>query len=299
MPVFVEPLSPERIPGIRDVLEADGALAEDAKFRSHWLAFLEDPFKANSEVLIARSGGQVQGFATATRPPGNRDGSPACFYWVAGNKRRQGIGRALKEGMDTRLAARGFPQQMVSAKEDWDDVIPFLEATGFTKTGANAVMADVGDPYSYRPVDGISCDVYTGGDPKLNADIADLFNRAFASDPSVAPTTGDLVQSRIEDEDMWTMVATEDATGKVVGLMECTRTGFLFSIAVARSHWGTGLADYLGGRVLDHCRETGQTGLWSLVRPTNRASMAFHERMGWQRVSTSILYASPTGAAPT
>ena len=158
-------------------------------------------------------------------------------------------------------------------------------------------MGSVGKPYSYKPVEGVRCAVYAGGDPRLNDAIADVQNRAFASEPSYPIVTGELVQSLFGWENSWMVVATEEATGKVVGVVEATHSNVFLSIAVLRRYWGTGLADWMGGLALDRHAEAGNTEPWTMVRTTNRASLAYLGRMNWRQVGTCTFYAAPTGAS--
>lgn len=299
MPPTVESLTPELIPNLRAMLEADGLLAEDAKHRDYWLTLLADPFRRNSDVLIARSGAAVEGMAAIDRRPfgrGNDEGRSA-FGWVARERRRQGIGTALKKAVDAHLAARGIPRQFAMLLSGWDDALPFLEANGFTKDSDNVIMGSVGKPYSYKPVEGVRCTVYVGGDPHMNDAIADVQNRSFASEPSYPVVTGELVQSLIGWENSWMVLAIEEATGKVVGVVECTHSNVFLGIAVLRRYWGTGLAEWMGGLALDRYAEAGNTEPWTMVRTTNRASIAYLERMNWQQVGTLAFYAASTGAS--
>ncbi|MBE0529790.1 MAG: hypothetical protein IH626_03125 [Rhodospirillales bacterium] len=295
----VESLTPERISDLEAMLEADGLLAEDAKHRDYWLAILADPFRRNSDVLIARSGATVEGMVAIDRRPFGRgdDEGRSAFGWVARERRRQGIGTALRKGVNAHLAARGIPRQLAMLLGGWDDALPFLEANGFTKDSDNVIMGSVGKPYSYTPVEGVRCTVYAGGDPHLNDAIADVQNRAFASEPSYPVVTGELVQSLIGWENSWMVVAIEEATENVVGVVECTHSNVFLGIAVLRRYWGTGLAEWMGGLALDRYAEAGNTEPWTMVRTTNRASLAYLERMNWQQVGTLAFYVASTGSA--
>jgi hypothetical protein len=72
MPPIVESLTLERLSDLKAMLGADGLLAEDAKHRDYWLALLANPFRRNSEVLIARSGATVEEMAAIDRRPFGR-----------------------------------------------------------------------------------------------------------------------------------------------------------------------------------------------------------------------------------
>lgn len=297
MPITVEPLTGDSLPAVVRLLETHGCLEEGAPNRGYWLAVTADPFRIHSDVLIGRVDGAVAGLALVMRRPfGAGAGGGRCvFGWVAPDRRRLGVGRALKAGVDHRLAALGVGQQVASLLPGVEGGRLFLEALGFTHLATDLVMGAVGKPYSYAPVPGLRAALYTGGDPSLDAAIAELLNRAFRSDPMIEPTTAAKVAHLMAVEKTWMMLAIEEGTEAVVGATECTDGTAFISIAVARRYWGKGVADWIAGLSLDRYRDAG-TSPWALVRAENQASIALMTRVNWEQIGTCAFYASPVSA---
>ena len=298
MPFVVDTLTPDRLPAFRDLLEVGGMLAEESGFRDFWLDVLDAPFRRHLEFLIAGSEGEVHGFAAAARRPQGPDGYRSVIGWVRRDRRRQGIGTALLKAMGPRLAARGIARQATSIDESWDGSRLFLEANGFEVDSVSYVIGYVGDPYMSAPVDGVRCFVYAGGDARLNDEVSDFHNRYLARESGVSVMTGELIEYLVTNEDAWMMVAADEASGSVVGLLLCSGGNFFSNIAVARRYWGTGLADWVGSLAIDHCLRTGNDSPWSFVRPTNRAPLALLERNNWRKLATRVFYIAPTSPAP-
>jgi hypothetical protein len=209
--------------------------------------------------------------------------------------RRQGIGTRLKEAVDRHMAEAGMPLHYAMLYEGQEDALPFLEATGFREACKDIVIAWNGGDYSYTPVEGVHCREYRGGNPVLNAKIAEFQNKAFVRETMVPHLTADSIEGILTGDGHWMMVAVETATDEVVGVTECTDSTLFPSISVARRYWAKGLAEWIGGLSLDRYVAAGIEKPWTIARPENRASIAYLKRMNWHPVSHSITYASPTG----
>src|SRR3546814_5640308 len=78
------------------------------------------------------------------------------------------------------------PLQYAFIHGELEDCVPFLEATGFTKICHDLRIGWDGSDYGYKPVDGVRCELYRGGDPVMNERVAAFQNRAFVREPMVA-----------------------------------------------------------------------------------------------------------------
>ncbi|MBU0725303.1 MAG: hypothetical protein KJ904_00960 [Alphaproteobacteria bacterium] len=302
MPIRLEDYTEAHKPALAARLDAEGLTKREGAVGLFWQTLLSDPYKQNSVIVVATEdagegageGRAVHGIGIGMRRPYGRDSGRPVFYWVATEKRRQGIGAMLKQAIGKRLAAAGVPTQYGSLFNGQEDAIPFLTATGFQQICCDLIIGWNGGEYTYKPVEGVSCAIYRGGDPVLNEKIAAFQNKAFVRETMVPHLTGDSIEHILVNEKHWMMVATEDATGEVVGVTECSDTNIFPSISVARRYWASGLAEWIGGLSLDIYVAAGITDPWTIVRPVNRASLAYLARMNWHEKGTITSFGAPT-----
>ncbi|MBS1196435.1 MAG: Acetyltransferase domain [Proteobacteria bacterium] len=291
--LIIETLAPEHYAALARMLGEEQLLVENAPMRSMWQSMVDEPFRQNSVVLVARRGDCVEGVMAAGRRPFYQDCSQMLMFWVRKGSRRQGIGRALKAVVGTALRQQGVPRMIAGVPGFQDDVRQFLLATDFVHLETSLVMGAGDKIPSVEPVPGFSCRHYTGGDAAFDSGIAELMNKAFVNEGVVPPTSGEMLADILDSADSWMIVAVEEKTGSVVGYSECTDSGFFSSIAVARRHWGSSLADWIAALSLERLKDCCKLPPWALVRPNNRASIALMERFGWQQVGTCEFYAAP------
>ena len=290
---IIETLAPEHYAALARMLGEEQLLVENAPMRSMWQSMVDEPLRQNSVVLVARCGDCVEGVIAAGRRPFYQDCSQMLLFWVRQSRRRQGVGRALKAAVGAALRIQGVPRMIVGVPGYQDDLRQFLLATDFVHLETSLVMAVGEKTPSAEPIPGFSCRYYTGGDAVLDAGIAELMNKAFVNECVVPPTSGEMVADILDSADSWMMVAVEEKTGKVVGYSECTDSGIFSSLAVARRHWGSSLADWIAVLSLQRLKGCCKLPPWALVRPNNRASIALMERLGWQQVGSCEFYAAP------
>ncbi len=205
------------------------------------------------------------------------------------------LGPALKVAVDEVLAEIGARRQLVNVGPANAIVGKLCDVVGLVpimpyhrlKWDNGGALVDV------SAVEGVTMAPYAGGDPDTNAGIAAVWKSAFRSDPIEPVLTPEVLEEAVRTLDIWFMVAREDDGGRVVGLSEAGPGSYFSGIAVARSHWGKGLADAL---VLATCNEfmaRGINDLNSMTRTTNRPSLALQDRLGWEIFEDGMMYATP------
>jgi len=296
--IVLEPYGKDHEAGLRQQLDAAGILNRQDGVGYFWRQLIDEPYRRNSAVIVARQGEMIVGIGVVMCRAYGRPEGRCSMIIVFEDWRRQGIGTRLKEAADRHMAEAGMPLHYAMLYEGQEDALPFLEATGFREVCKDIVIAWNGGDYSYTPVEGVHCREYRGGDPVLNAKIAEFQNKAFVRETMVPHLTADSIEGILSGDGHWMMVAVEVATDEVVGVTECTDNALFPSISVARRYWAKGLAEWIGGLSLDRYIAAGIDKPWTIARPENRASIAYLKRMNWHPVSHSITYASPTGAAP-
>lgn len=205
------------------------------------------------------------------------------------------FGRGLYAATSGELADRGIRRQAVLVRSEQKYVRKFVEACDFEIAMSHFTMGWKGDGQAVTvpPTDKVDFAVYEGGDEALNQEIARLWEWAFRRDPIEPSLTPDILEQMVRDSDGWFVVAREHGAGRVVGVSESGPGNFFSGIAVARSHWGTKVAEGLAAVTMNEFMARGHTSLHSMVRKTNRASIALHERMGWSLTGEGAIYVSP------
>lgn len=290
---IIETLAPEHSVALERMLGEEHLLAENVPMRLLWQSLVDEPFRQNTAVLIARCGDCVEGVVAAGRRPFYRDCSQMLTMWVRESRRRRGIGRALMAGVGAALCSQGVPRMIAGIAGFQSEFRHFLAATGFAHLDTSLVMGAGEKKPSAEPVPGFSCRYYTGGDAALNAGIAELTNKAFVNEGMIPKTTREMVADILDSAGTWMVVAVEEKNGSVAGYSECTDSGFFSSIAVARRHWGTSLADWIAALSLQRLKGCCNFPPWALARPNNRASIALMERFGWHQAGSFELYGAP------
>lgn len=264
---------------LRQALESDGELDPATGIGVFWLGFLARPYGTACDIILRHDGTDLLGIGIVFRRIHGRREGRYTSVWVPAALRRKGHGAALMQALKDRVAAAGLQYAYAGLFYPTDAAEGFLAATGFTLLGDDHVVGWNGEPYSFQPVDGVRLELYRGGDPVLNAKIADLQNRAFVREIMVPELTAARIESILTEEGNWMLVATEVATGALVGVCEGSDGPAIPSIAVAHSHWGTGLGQWMCGEAIDRNRAAGNARPWTLVRRKNRASLKLLERL--------------------
>lgn len=205
------------------------------------------------------------------------------------------FGRALYEATMDLLVGTGIRRQAALARSDQKFVRKFVEACGFEIAMSHYTMGwkDDGSGVPEPAAEGVEFVIYRGGDAARNDEVAALWQWAFRRDPIEPVLTPDVLEISARDLDIWFVLALETKSGRLVGLSEAGPGSFFSGIAVARSHWGTKVAEGLSAATMEAFVERGHTEIHSMVRKTNRASVALHERMGWSIMGEGDIYVSP------
>lgn len=280
-------------PLLAATLEADGILGTEKDIGKFWQNFLADPSRIHQAAIVALDRGKAAGVGLVMRRRFGKQEGRFSMIWVSEAQRRRGIGRSLKQAIDEHLAGRGIPLHyamlLPSQKKDAE---PFLLACGFTPHHEDLIVAWNGGDYPYEPVPGVRTLLYRGGDPALDAQIAAFQNRMFRREPMVPELTAEEIDFLLTGAGHWMTVAIEEASGEIVGVAEGTDTSVFSSISVGRRYWGKGVAEWIGGQSLDRYVKAGITNPWTIVRPQNRASLAYLARMNWHEDGRAYTYAS-------
>lgn len=209
------------------------------------------------------------------------------------------FGRALFEATSRALTRQGFQRQAALARSDQKYVRKFVEACGFEVVMSHHTMGWEGDStgVAVPPAVGVAFVIYQGGDAARNDEIVALWQWAFRRDPIQPVLTTEVLETSVCDFGVWFVLALDTESGRVVGVSEAGPGNFFSGIAVARSHWGTKVAEGLSAATMNEFIARGHTALHSMVRKTNRASIALHERMGWSITGEGEIYISPPADA--
>ncbi|SFH60429.1 GNAT family N-acetyltransferase [Albimonas pacifica] len=199
------------------------------------------------------------------RPPGAAPALDAAL-----NRGIEAIARPLGVGL---LAAT------VDAPED-PAAAPLCPA-GFAPYQRLLVVSLPLDQPASAPPEGVSVAPHAGGDPEAEAEAAAIAWRMLRRERVWPELDGPaLAEQMARPESLW-LLAREGATGRVVGVAETLpASGFYSMMAIARSHWGTGLADHMTRAGLRGMAERGAAFAFSLVRPENAASLKLQARSG-------------------
>lgn len=270
---FVETLAPPEAP-LRALLERQ----------------VDAGFPGNTATLLVRAGGVLQGAVLVDRRPLLRPtGRLVTSVPVPG--RAIDPDAALRAAAEA--AARAGVTHLVTVRpEESPQAIAEAERQGFRFVlRQERMVAEARMPAVPVPP-GVTLDCgYDGRDRAINDQLGGLLTRMFRSDPAVPPADGATVAVLIAAPGAHWIVASEDATGKVVGAAEVfTSTGLFHLVCVARRHWGSGLAAALARRGSDLLFDRGHRQVQSFVRPSNAASVALHEMCGSRRTGAFARY---------
>ena len=249
-----------------------------------------DGFPGNAATLLVRAGGILQGVVLVDRRPLLRPTGrkmttvpmPGCAI---------DPDAALRAAADA--AARAGVTHLVRALPEGSvPAIAEAERQGFRFVLHQERMVGTARMPAVPVPPGVTLDVsYDGRDRGINDQIGSLLNRMFRGDPMVPPVDAATVAMIIALPGARWIVATEDATGHVVGAAEIsTGIGLFDMVCVARRYWGTGLAAALVWRGSDILFDGGHPQVTSFVRPSNAASIALHEACGSRRTGALVGY---------
>lgn len=268
---------------LRNLVEPWGGNNPESPYHDFWQSVLAAPYKSLQVVLLALQGERAVGIGFANWRPYRNEGSRSVVYLVADDFQKKGIGTALKNGMDAAFRQQGLTHQVAMLNDKSRDTAGFFEKTGFVPEEDVLRLEWNGDAYSYKEVPGLSLHLYdsTCLDDRINDELADFYNRAYANEELCTLFTGEHIRRLISDDDIWMIYARDAATGQIAAYTEGTNTSLFSGIAVLRPWWGTGLAEWIGGYTVDLYRERGFDTLWCIARRSNAASIRLQKRMGW------------------
>lgn len=289
--LMIEDFATRHISGLEQALGAEGLLDPETPFGKFWRATLDQPRARMTDFVVAvDADGAPQGAALLFRRLVGRPAGRTSLIWVPVAQRRQGIGSRLKREMDKRLRGHGLTMHYGMLYQHSEEAEGFLAANGFTLCSNDLIIGWNGETYPKEPVAGLRCAIYRGGNEAMNQKIADFQNRAFIREPLVPLLTAEIIESILTEEGSWMMIATEEATGEIAGICECTDTPIFPSISIGRRYWASGLAEWIGGQCLDIYVAAGIERPWTIVRKSNHASINFLARMNWHPDAESWAY---------
>ncbi|OSQ42496.1 GNAT family N-acetyltransferase [Thalassospira sp. MCCC 1A01428] len=257
-----------------------------------WQSVIAAPHKSMEVVLLAVKDDQAKGVAFANWRPYRNENARSVVYLVSNDCQKKGIGTALKNGMDVAFRKRGLTHQVALLNEISLPATGFFKKTGFVAEDDMVQLAWDGDDYSYKEVPGLSFHLYDASclDDKIDDELANFYNRAYANEQLGVAFTGAKIRRLITSDDVWMVYARDDASGQIAAYTEGTRTSLFSGVAVLRPWWGTGLAQWIIGYTMDLYRERGFDALWSITRRRNAASIRLQKRLGWHIVGPYPLY---------
>lgn len=292
--LMIEDFGTPHMAGLERALGADGLLDTETPFGKFWRATLDQPMaRATDFVVAVDADGETLGAALLFRRLVGRPAGRTSLIWVPVARRRQGIGSRLKREMDRRLRGHGLGMHYALVYHRTEEAEGFLAANGFALCANDLIITWNGGTYPKEPVAGLRCDIYRGGDWAMNQKIADFQNRAFVREPMVPILTAEIIESILTEEGNWMMIATEEATGSIAGICECSDTPIFPSISIGRRYWASGLAEWIGGQCLDIYVAAGIERPWTIARKSNHASINFLARMNWHPDAESWAYRAP------
>lgn len=267
----------------------------------YWHRLLTRPDDCSEAIFWARDAAGGFGVAWAGRRPLMDGNARGVTYLLPRGEDARALGKALGRAVGEELAARGFTREIVLVPQEQVSLCELLEARGFEpfrKLHGMGWTSD-GSPVPAEPVPGIALRLYDGRDPALAEPVADLWRRAFAGDSFLAPMTAAEVERALRGEAGWMMLAVEEASGRLAGASEAGAGAMFVGIAVARAHWGRGVAELLAAASMQEFLRRGFTSLFSHVDVSNAASLSLHRRMGWRRLDDWTVYRSQPLASGT
>ncbi len=270
----------------RALLGRWGVLDPSSPFFDYWQPILKDFREVLDDLFMACDGDAVIGLAQINWRPTLDDKARSVTYFIDHEQPKEQVALALKQYLDPVLAKRGITKQVAFSAPEYADYNAFYEQIGFVhrpEYDSMRMIWDGGD-YTAPAISGLEIHHYDRDhpDPKIESELAELFNRTFANEPSCSALSAADIRKLAICNNMWFAYARETATGKIVSYAECGDGGLFSAISVIRPYWGKGVAEWLAAHCMDHFRATGTDKLWSLVRIRNAPSIRLHKRMGWQ-----------------
>ncbi len=276
------------------MLDGWGVTRPESPHYNFWQSVLENPSMQLAVLVIAIRENQCIGVGFANWRPYFSDDCRNVVFMVDDDYRRQGVGKALKQGMDEAFREHGLTRQVIALLPENMNIVPFLASCGFIEDESLRTLRFSWDgaSYSYQSVPGISLHRFDRKhlDREIAEQLAEFYNRAYANELMHTCLTGNQIMNLAETDDMWLLYARDEATGRIVAYTECSNSPMFSGVAVLRPWWGTGLAEWISGYAMDLYREMGFSELWSIARTQNTASIRLQKRMGWYENGQCLHY---------
>jgi GNAT superfamily N-acetyltransferase len=174
---------------------------------------------------------------------------------------------------------------VLTAQPDFSLLLrPLLEPEGFSPSfkvlriewnGGSVTVADPGT---------IRFERYVGDSQRIDAAVVELHNRSFRAARPKPPISLDRLWMRhasLEHRE-FVLAVEED---RLVGYAEWridAGEAWIANYAVARSHWGTGIAGILCAKAMEAVLQHGHTKMAATIRSTNAAAMRQAQAFGWK-----------------
>lgn len=289
----VEDLRPHHRSGIDSL--ADRLFADNPHARGFWKSILEMPANDVAHVHVALENGSVVGVSAVFARPMTYGSSRADNARMVIDIMAPGHDRAsamLQSAAEACLRETGKAYQYQYAPEDNTAFHEELVLRGFRLESTIDYHEFPADVLQVPPVPGVTVSQYDGSDPRLNQELADLCNRTLRRE-NVWPDAGAEQIRAYTQRNVW-FVAIDDKSGRVVGIGETNPKDAVYSfIVVARSHWGTGLADHLASVGWRHLADLDISPVTVIARRTNSASIALQRRMNGKVARSYRYYVKP------
>lgn len=288
--------SPARRGDVEPGMAQFGMGQGDAATDSYFETVLTDPDHSHHAVFVARDGAGSLGIASIMRRPIFAGAGRMVVLLMPQDDESKAV--PFGQAMWNRIVAFGNENRIsrfgVSVRDEQRLVQAFLDSSDLAPLQEHHTMGWSGEPVplAVTQADGVSLEIYEGGDVQTNEGIATLWEWAFRRDTLLPVLTPEVLEEFAAREKVWFAVARDTGSGRVIGVSEAGPGSFFSGIAVARSHWGTTVAEGLAAATMNEFFNRGHTSLFSMVRKTNRASVALHERMNWKITGSGTIYAT-------
>lgn len=270
----------------------------DAATDSYFETVLTDPDHSHHAVFVARDGAGSLGMTSIMRRPIFAGAGRMVVLLMPQDDEAKAVpfGQAMWNHVVEFGNENGISRFGVSVRDEQRLVQAFLDSSDLSPLQEHHAMGWSGEPVplAVAQADGVSLEIYEGGDVQTNEGIATLWEWAFRRDTLLPVLTPEVLEESVARDKIWFAVARDTGNRRVVGVSEAGPGNFFSGIAVARSHWGTRVAEGLAAMTMNAFFTRGYTSLFSMVRKTNRASVALHERMNWKVTGSGTIYATPT-----
>ena len=118
--IVLEPYGKDHEAGLRQQLDAAGILSRQDGVGYFWRQLIDEPYRRNSAVIVARQGEMIVGIAVVMCRAYGRPEGRCSMIIVFEDWRRQGIGNSLLPATDATLNAKqkvGFISQVLVVGE--------------------------------------------------------------------------------------------------------------------------------------------------------------------------------------